>query len=598
MSSQFMNEDIVKREFSVMAFFRRMLPYLKRHKLLTISVILIVIGQSITSRLLPSVIGWTVDHGFMKKDIDFVTKMAFLYLALEVLKSGLNFLNIFLFQKLGNRVLFYLREDLTKHILKLPVQFFNQTPTGRIVTRMTNDISTLGELFSDGVVSIVTNTVMLLAIVIFMGMISIKLTLATLLLTPFFILVSFRLGDKIKAILSESKKKLATLNSFVAENLNGIKIVQLYGREPRHADRFKELSTDYKENTLKSIHYYALLYPVMNLFGSVTIAVTLIYGGFLRLDNALEVGALIAFFLHVQDFIHPLREIIEKFQQFQNSLTSADRIFSLLDETEEDYSGDQINSSDISGEIEVKNLNFGYTSDSLVLKNLNLKIENGLKVALVGRTGSGKSTFIALLQRFYEAPENSIFLGGQSIHSIHKTELRRFVSSVQQDPFLFKGSIRENICLDDRTISEEKIEFAASQVGLQEILAKSNRDLSSQVEERGANLSLGEKQLISFARILAFDPQILILDEATANVDSETERIIQAATEAVTKGRTSLIIAHRLSTIENSDLILVLKDGEIIEQGTHAELLAMKGYYFKMHESGPEVDNHLVSDGV
>lgn len=557
-------------------------PYLKRQKSLSFVVIGVVLILALVSRLLPHTIGWAIDLGYLKKDTPFIYKMAFLYLGLEIARELFYFLNIYLFQRLGNRMLYYIREDLVKHVMQLPVSYFNKNPAGRIVTRITNDVNTLAELFNDGVVAIFTNLIILVSIVIAMSFINLKLTIYTLFLTPLFVFFAIRITEKIRLILGEMKKKMAAINSFVAENLSGIRVVQLYNLQSKHLRRFRELTVNYKALNLSSIRHYAFLHPMLHLFSSITVAITLFKGGLMTNESTLQVGALIAFFLHVQDFIMPLRDSIEKFQQFQNSLTSAERLLTILDEPTEGYRAGETK-MDIKGQVEFRELSFRYEPHlDLVLKNINLEINQGTRVALVGRTGSGKTTFISLMQRFYAAPPESLFVDGRPIEVYDLQELRRHIGVVQQDPFLFRATISDNISLFDPAISLARTQMAAEIVGLSSLLDKSGRNLSFNIEERGANLSVGERQLVSLARIIAFNPQILILDEATANVDSETELLVQKATQQVTKGRTSFIIAHRLSTVRDCDLILVLDKGELVEQGTHTELLRKKGPYFQM----------------
>lgn len=355
----------------------------------------------------------------------------------------------------------------------------------------------------------------------------------------------------------------------------------------RNRDKFGTLSVDYRDTNMRSIKAYALMQPVMNLFNAVTITSALYFGGYLSAENSIAIGSLVAFLMNIQDFIPPLREILEKYQQFQNSLTSAERIFTLMDEPKEHELAALTSPGSLRGELEIKNLNFQYESHlPLVLKNINLHIKAGESVALVGRTGSGKSTFISLLQRFYDAPEQTVFVDGLALESIPREEIRHHVGVVQQDNFIFRGNIRDNIGLGDPRITEEQIRMACEKTGYMALLTRTGRDLLSPVAERGANLSVGERQLIAFARILAFNPDILILDEATANIDSESEHIIQDATKEITKGRTSIIIAHRLSTIEQCDRIIVLNQGEVAEMGSHEELMQAQGMYYQFASLG------------
>ncbi|AHZ83490.1 ABC transporter ATP-binding protein [Bdellovibrio bacteriovorus] len=587
MNDNFMNEDLVKTKVTYPILFKRLWPYARREKGLLFMAIFAVAGGATVARLIPLLIGQAIDKGVVGRDLSIFTKVAYAYLALEIMRSVFSFGNAFLFQLFGNRMLYHLREDLMNHVQRLPMQFFNKTPNGRIVTRLTNDVMSLGELFSEGVISVFTNAVIIVSVVIALSLISWKLTVVSLFLAPFFIWATFHLSNKIRAILSEQKKKLSTINAFLAENLNGIKVIQLYNRVTRNRDKFSTLSVDYRDTNMRSIKAYALMQPVMNLFNAVTITSALYFGGYLSAENSIAIGSLVAFLMNIQDFIPPLREILEKYQQFQNSLTSAERIFTLMDEPKEHELAALTSPGSLRGELEIKNLNFQYESHlPLVLKNINLHIKAGESVALVGRTGSGKSTFISLLQRFYDAPEQTVFVDGLALESIPREEIRHHVGVVQQDNFIFRGNIRDNIGLGDPRITEEQIRMACEKTGYMALLTRTGRDLLSPVAERGANLSVGERQLIAFARILAFNPDILILDEATANIDSESEHIIQDATKEITKGRTSIIIAHRLSTIEQCDRIIVLNQGEVAEMGSHEELMQAQGMYYQFASLG------------
>ncbi|UOF01123.1 ABC transporter ATP-binding protein [Bdellovibrio reynosensis] len=587
MSDNFMHEDLVKTKITYPGLFRRLWPYARKEKGLLFAAIFAVAGGAIVARLVPFLIGYAIDHGVKQKDYQIFTNVAIAYLILEIMRSIFSFANAYLFQLFGNRMLFHLREALMSHVQHLPMQFFNKTPTGRIVTRLTNDVASLGELFSEGVISVFTNAVIICSVVIALAVISWKLTLVSLILAPIFIGASFYLSNKIREILSEQKKKLSLINAFLAENLNGIKVVQLYNRLNRNREKFGGLSVDYRDTNMRSIRAYALMQPIMNLFNATTITSALYFGGMLSAENAIGIGALIAFLMNIQDFIPPLREILEKYQQFQNSLTSAERIFTLMDEQVEQEFQDLSKPEGLHGEIKIHNLNFRYEDNlPLVLKNINLHIKAGESVALVGRTGSGKSTFISLLQRFYDAPEKTVFVDGMALEQIPRGEIRHHVGVVQQDNFIFRGTIADNIGLGDPAVSAEQIEKACAKTGYMELLKRTGRNLQSPVAERGSNLSVGERQLIAFARILAFNPDILILDEATANIDSESEHIIQEATKEITRGRTSIIIAHRLSTIEQCDRIIVLDHGEVLEMGSHSELMKAQGLYYQFASLG------------
>ncbi len=593
---QFVSDDQVKRDITYRQLFFKLWPYCRRHLGFVFLVLFCVVGLAVTSRALPFLIGYVIDHGIVAKDYGVLKSVALIYLVVQILQTLFQFSYSYFFQIFGNRVLYYIREDLIRHIQNLPIQYFNKTPVGRIVTRLTNDVATLSELFTEGVITILVESILLLSILIAMAFISWKLTLLTMFSAPLFVWMSLQISNRIRDILREAKKVLSRLNSFVAENLSGIKVIQLYNRVPRNRNHFLKVSQEYKDLTLKSIKAHALLHPVMNLFSAVTISIALYGGGFFHQQMGLAIGSVVAFLMLVQDFISPLREILEKYQQFQNSLTSGERVFQVFDEIPEQQLEVVQSPTCWRGEIEIKNLNFRYAEHlPLVLKDISLSIRSGQSVAIVGRTGSGKSTLISLLQRFYQPPTGAVWIDQVPLEKISFAELRHHVGVVQQDNFIFRGSIASNIGLDSTHISLEKIEAACRQVGYWDLLTQTGRDLNSHVEERGANISVGERQLIAFARILAFEPDILILDEATANIDSKSEKIIQVATAEISKDRTSLIIAHRLSTIEQCDLILVMDHGEIVERGTHAELMAHAGIYHHMASAGVKLTDTLSS---
>jgi ATP-binding cassette subfamily B protein len=584
--SDFIQEDKVKTNLSYKELFVRMYPYFKKYKYRFIGIILMVLLMAFISRMIPTLIGYAIDNSLIKKDYELLIKLLMVYIFLEITHSVLDMLQIFFFQKLGARVLFNLREDLMAKIQSYPIDYFNQNPVGRTVTRATNDVAQIGELFSNGVVNIFVQSVILISILVAIFSISPVIAALTLVTFPFFVFLALKISDKIKETLRESKKKLSELNSFVAENLNGIKIVQLYNRIHKNRIQFAGLSGQYKELSLESTKNYALMMPVMNILNAVTITSAFYFNGILGAKEGLAVGSMVAFFLHALDIVHPFREIIEKYQQFQNSLTSAERVFTMLDEpTEANYVNTVYKIDNFKGIIEFKNLYFQYEkSVKPVLNNINLLIQENDSVAIIGRTGSGKSTMINLLQGFYQAPEKSLLISGVAIEDIPRNYLRKKIAVVQQDNFIFKGNIWNNISLESDSISYEKVEKIAQDLGILSHLKTTGRDLYSTVEEKGANLSAGERQLIAFARILAFEPEVIILDEATSNIDSRTEQLIQQATEKIIKNRTSIIIAHRLSTIRNCNKIVVLNQGSILEIGSHDDLINNSSHYKEMIE--------------
>lgn len=577
------SEDKETTRLNYKQLFKKLSPFLVRRKGTLIWVTFLVLAAALSGRAIPFFIGYTIDNAIMKKNWDLLLYCTLGYAALEVLNAGLEFLQVYQFQKLGNQVLLDIRSKILFVVQRIPMTYFNKTPTGRIVTRATNDVSQIGEIFSDGVVKVFIQLIVLISIVTSMMLISIKLTLICLATAPLFFYLGLKVTNKIKDTLRVSKIATSALNSFIAESLSGMKIIQMYQLSRSKMAQFEYLSADLKRVSLQSTRNYALMMPILNLFNGLILASALYFSGILGQQDGIKVGLVVTFFLHALDFVHPFRDIIEKYQQFQNSLTSAERVFGLLEEPiEAGYNLPQ-GPQKLGNTIEFRNLNFKYqnTSNS-VLKNMSLTIDERQSVGIVGRTGAGKSTLVHLLLNLYPPTPNELFIGGQAIESIPLTQLRHKINCVQQDLFLFKGTIFENLTLGSSRVPEDRVYRVADEIGLLDYLAKTQRSLSYPVEESGANLSTGEKQLISFARILIFDPEIVILDEATSNIDSQMEQLLQMASKKLIQNRTSIVIAHRLSTIFSCDRILVLDNGRVIEDGSPQELAAKDSEFKRM----------------
>lgn len=583
MSHHFFTEDNVAIELTFKKLFLKLWPFLWRHKTRVIMSLILVGVYVAIGRSLPFLFAYAVDEGISKGRQEIIFYIAVIYLAIEGLRTLFAFAQSNYIQKFGNQVLFEIRERLISHVQKLPVTYFEKNPSGRTVTRVTNDVYALGELFSQGFAAIFVNIIEMASIFISLAVISLSMTGATILILPPLLFICFNLSRRIRFQFGATKRKLSMINAFSAESLSGIKILQLFNRTKESRSFFDKLSEEYKVLQISTIRLFATLWPVIEGFNLFALAIALFIGAYMHEKGHLSIGELTAYILLLQGFFKPLKTILERYNQLQNSLASADRVFQLLDETEENREGRDLAKERLEGRIEFKNLSFRYSPQSpLVLKNINLAIEPGMSVALIGRTGSGKTSTISLLQKLYEIEEGDIIIDGISLKEIAPQALRPRIGVVQQDGFVFSGSILSNISLFDPKISRERAAWAAEQAQCHDILRK-HGGLDGHIQERGANLSAGERQLLAFARVLAFDPDILILDEATANIDSVSEKQIQKATEVVTRGRTSVIIAHRLSTILHCDLIVVLDKGEIVEMGNHQELIAKNGRYRELY---------------
>ena len=590
MSQAYFSEDKVKHELSLLEFFKKVWPFLRNYKVWFFGVLAIVIVYVTVGRALPFLIQLAIDEGIQKKSMPFVLQLAGIYLACELLRSLCHYFQTYFMQKLGNRLLYDIREKLVSHIQKLPLQYFDKNPIGRTVTRATNDISSLGELFTESFTDIVVNIIEMASIIIALSLISPSLTVLTVLIAPIIVFMSVRISLKIRYYFQESKKKMAAINSYTAESLNGMKVVHLFNQSEATQNHFSSLSKDFREYQMHTVKLFAMLWPLIECFNVGTVVSAIFFGALFKEKLGLSIGELTAFILLIQSFFRPLRVILERYSQTQNAITSADRVFSLISEQEEPQGGTVPVSNRLKGEIEFKNLSFRYSDTApYAVQNIDLKIKAGESLALVGRTGSGKTTLISLMQKLYPVSEGEVLVDGIPLNELDSKFLRSHMGVVLQDPFMFKGTIASNISLNNPDISRERIEWAAEQAQCQRIFQRRKMGLDSPVEEAGANLSLGERQLIAFARVLAFDPDILILDEATSNVDSVTEQWVQDAikkvTEKIVQGRTCLIIAHRLSTILHCDRIVVLHNSKLIEVGSHAELLEKKGLYADLYKN-------------
>lgn len=583
-SHHFFTEDNVALELTFQNLFARLWPSLWIHKQKIINALVIVAFYVLVGRALPFLFGYAVDQGIKGQQHDVIFYIAAAYFVLETVRACLAFLQSNHIQKLGNLVLYEIRERLIRHVQRLPVEYFEKNPSGRTVTRVTNDVYALGELFSQGFAVIFVNLIEMASIFISLTLISTTMTAMIVLILPALFLICTALSRRIRIQFGATKRKLSMINAFSAESFSGIKVLQLFDRTHESKSFFTDLSRDYRDLQLSTVRLFATLWPVIEAFNMFTLAVALFLGAYFHQRYNLSLGQLSAFILLLQGFFKPLKNILERYNQLQNSLASADRIFQLFEEREEPQTGIEFPSGRLKGQIDFKNVSFRYSEKSpYVLQNINLTISPGMSMALVGRTGSGKTSTISLLQKFYELEKGDIQIDGVSIKHLSPHVLRPRIGVVQQDGFVFSGSIYTNISLHDPKISREMAMHAAERAQCLDILHK-HGGLDGRVLERGSNLSAGERQLLAFARVLAFDPDILILDEATANIDSVSERSIQKATEIVTKGRTSVIIAHRLSTILHCDLIVVLDKGEIVEMGSHSELIAKGGHYHSLYK--------------
>ena len=564
---------------------RRLLSYLRPYWLIvTISVflLLLIAGLQLVGPLLTEI---AIDEHIRNGDVDGLNRIALIFLSVLVLQFFLSFAQTYLMNWTGQRIMHDLRLQIFSHIQTLHVGYFDKNPVGRIITRITSDVDVLNELFTAGVVSIFGDIFVLTGIVGAMLWLDWKLALVCFSVLPLLALTTAVFKVKVRGSFRWVRTCIAKINAFLQENITGMSVVQLFVQEERKYNEFEERNREHLNANLKSIFYYALFYPVVSFIGSLAVGLIIWYGGGQIIQNTLTLGVLVAFIQYSDRFFKPISDLSEKFNILLNAMVSSERIFRLLDtQPEIQPPSHPIASSSIQGRIEFRNVSFHYNEGNPVLINVNLTIGAGEKVAIVGPTGSGKSTLINLLCRFYDVQAGEILIDGIDVRRMDLEELRQLTSVVLQDVFLFSGTIEENIRLWQRDIDRQQVESAAKFVNASRFVERMPKGLDSHVAERGSSLSVGQRQLLAFARAVAHDPQILVLDEATSSVDTDTELLIQDALDKLLKNRTALIIAHRLSTIQNCDRIVVLSKGKIREEGSHDELLKHRGIYYKLYQ--------------
>jgi ATP-binding cassette subfamily B multidrug efflux pump len=526
---------------------------------------------------------WLVAHGWALNPISGINVAAALYFVVLVGGFAVLYTQMVLMNLMGQYIMYDLRKQIFGHLQKLDIQFFDRNPVGRLMTRVTTDVDALNEMFTAGFVSIFGDIFVLAGIVGVLFWMNWRMALVLFSIVPLIVLVSawFRRGARIT--YRQTRVRIAAINAFLQEHISGMATVQLFNREADEADKFEGLNERHRDANLQSVFYYSIFYPVIELIETIGLALIVWYGGGQVLRGMLSIGTLIAFFQYAQRFYEPISDLSEKYNILQAAMAASERIFKTLDTPPRILDEGTLEIDHVES-IEFRDVCFAYNEPEWVLKNVSFSVKRGDRIALVGHTGAGKTTVTSLLLRFYEPQRGEILVNGIDIRNYRVTSLRALFAIVQQDFFLFTGSIAQNISLGDETISPERIREAARRVQADRFIQRLPDGYDSEVKERGAGLSVGEKQLLSFARALAFNPPVLVLDEATSSIDTETEVLIQEAIQTLMTGRTSIVIAHRLSTIRSADTILVFHHGEIRERGRHEELMQQDGLYRKLYE--------------
>lgn len=584
MSDYKSEEEILGKAYDA-KLMKRLLGYIKPYKHYVIFAILLNIVVAALGPIRPYLTKIAVDDYIANSDYNGLMLISLALFGSLIFQAVIQYFLTYFTQYLGQKTLYDIRTQIFNHIQKLSLKFFDKTPIGRLVTRATNDVEALGELFSSGIVMVFSDIFIIFWILGFMFFMDFNLSLVTLSVLPVLIYGTFLFRKKARESYRDVRLHLARLNSYMQEHVTGMSVVQIFNKETDELEKFSAINSDYRHVNIKSIFYYAVFYPSVELLSSIAIGLIIWYGGGEIIQGTLTIGVLFAFIQYTEMFFRPIRDLSEKYNIMQTAMASSERVFKLLDnQTMIRNPENPIRLENVKGNIEFKNVWFAYNGEEYVLKDISLSINPGERIAIVGHTGAGKTSLINILTRFYDINKGEILLDGINIEKLDKRELRKYISMVLQDVFLFSGDIKSNINLNDIGIGDEKIMEAARIVGADKFINQLPNKYNEEVKERGATLSVGQKQLISFARALAYDPKILILDEATSSVDTETEILIKQAIEKLLVGRTAIVIAHRLSTIQNADKIIVLHKGEIRETGNHQQLLAKKGIYYKLYQ--------------
>jgi ATP-binding cassette subfamily B protein len=560
--------------------FRYVTPY---RNIFTKSIILTVL-LAVLAPLRPWLIQYTVDSYILLNDFRGLVNMSFIMVALLLIQTFVQYYHTFYTNVLGQSVIKDLRITVFNHISALRLKYFDRTPIGQLITRTVSDLETIADIFSEGLIVIVGDILQVVAIIAVMLYTDWELTLIVLIPMPLLMAASYVFKEAIKSAFQEVRTQVANLNTFLQEHISGIRIIQYFARENQEMRKFKKINARHRDAHIQSNWYYSIFFPVVEIISALSIGLLVWYGSKLIIANDISPGVVVSFIMYINMLFRPIRELADKFNTLQMGMVGAERIFKVLDTDEKTENKGILKPETLKGDIEFRNVWFAYNDENWVLKDISFHVKPGETLALVGATGAGKSSVINILNRFYEINKGSVLVDGKDIRDYELNYLRSHIATVLQDVFLFSDTIGNNINLNNQEISREDLVRAAMEVGAHQFIEKLPGGYDYDVMERGATLSAGQAQLISFIRAMVYDPQILVLDEATASVDTETEELIRHAINKLMEGRTSIVIAHRLSTIQNADKIIVLDRGEIREMGSHQQLLKLNGYYKRLYD--------------
>lgn len=567
-----------------LAVVRRIFQYIKPYKTKFFFAVVITLSLSALAIARPLIIKLTIDKYIIAKDADMLLVMVIALLGALTIEALFQFLNIYITSTIGQSIIKDLRNQVYNHILNFRSKYFDTTPIGMLVTRSISDVEALADVFSQGFIVIAGDVLMLVVFVVTMLYINWQFALIVLTTVPLLLVATKFFQRGVKLTFGEVRNAVAALNTFVQEHIQGMKIVQVFNREEKEFEKFQEINNKHRDANIRSIWYYSIFFPVVEILSSLAIALLIWYAGARAMDLQISPGELTFFIMLTNMLFRPIRMMADRLNTLQMGVVAADRVFKVLDTQETIENNGTYIPQQIKGDIEFKNLSFAYIEEEYVLKNISFSIKAGQTIALVGATGSGKSSITNLIPRFYEFNSGEINLDGKDVREYELNYLRSNIGIVLQDVFLYSDTILNNITLNNSSITKEEVVAAAKSIGAHEFIMNMPGNYDYNVKERGATLSVGQRQLLAFLRAYVHKPAILILDEATSSIDTATEALIQKATEVLTQGRTSIVVAHRLATIQKADKVIVLEKGEIIEQGSIDELLSKEGQFKKLYD--------------
>lgn len=584
-SSKNINKNINKNEMNKKSSTMRLIAYMKPYAHWVIFALLLVLGLTAFDLYRPMLVGDAIDTFGANGDYDVIIATAIKYAVVLALSFAFNIAQTWILQKTGQNIILQMRKDLYRHIQSLGSRYFDITPVGKLVTRVTNDVEALNEMYSGILVQLFRNIVKIVGLAGVMLVLDVRLAAISFVLMPLVIGLTVLCQKIARNIYRLYRTRLTDINTFLSEHLSGMKIIQIFGRQERKFEEFHDKNTKLYKAFYREMLMYAVFRPLIYILSILSLMIVLWFGSRNVFDEIISVGTLYIFSNYIRSFFDPIQELAEQFSTLQSSIASAEKIFTVMDEDEFIPEVENPKQPDkIIGKIEFDHVWFAYNGENYVLKDVSFVINPGEKVAFVGATGAGKSSILNLIGRYYDIQKGHIYIDGIDIRQLSKKQLRSAIGQMQQDVFIFEGDVAYNIRLNDNDITDAQVKAAAEYVNTSHFIEKLPQGYHEPVTERGATFSAGERQLLSFARTLAHNPSILVMDEATANIDTETEILIQEALEKLMDGRTTIMVAHRLSTIQHADCIMVMHKGRICERGTHRELLEQDGIYRKLYE--------------